>query len=615
MRQALKNQPTTGVRERQAIAAFKTKKAVDKMAEAGGVDEEGKQQIRELASAQVGAFPAEAAQAIRLRMEIAPQNMSDAIQQRFLRPIARMIEVSDTPKDVQIIDNPDHRAAASYVVVGQHFMIGEQRAKIVEALTQAEADVAKDIEDMKGMPALEAKTRMLHALSQDLPTAYEIYLKNVIATSGPDTTLSATARELIRRAQVYAGDRVVPPGAVTKAIEALVDNDRIVTKDMDAKGILAQLWQHGGNTGVSPEQSLLLFGNPDGSGANGLIPVLARVRNLPAIIEALRGIKTNSVQALKEIEAFKSNFANTGNAKAVGVTTAMKRYAKLVMASRDADTVLSTLDKKYAKDRSRLLGAEEALRYVDDILKSEGYQDSVTSAADALGVTISEIFNEASGEVRLKGPISNRDYILSRVPTKEMELENRRQAEDLLQEIGTLVNDPNADPIKKRTWSSIGERFGATWLESISSPMESKVYPLDIKALMPWLRNQQGVFEQIGGRLALDTRRMFQAVDSIGDLIQREERNENYGLAKHSVLTAEAMTSHGMNPKDPHDVQRYERSIANVLLGRQKARSCNLAAQCWCQAHYTSTLKSVPAISPSQLQSLKTSLVLVPSKA
>ncbi len=562
-----------------SLNPFRTERAAKAMAEAPGVDAEGRRRIEELAGAQAGDVHPLVRETINQRAFGTPANMAEAHAKRLIRKTADLINVSQTPIDFATIADPVMRQEAADLKVKTHLDLERERAKINMAVVNGDAAMVAAVNDMPKLHTASLQLDVLHALSESLPQDYTRYLEN-LAKSGKDQSLSQSARSILQRAARDTAKFPVSSTAVEFAIKALAKNTNLMTGEgVTTSDILRQFWHEGGKSGVNPEQTLLLFGDPTtGAGVGGTQPLLARIRNLPAVIDALRVIESGSDKAVQQVQAFQQNFSAKG--KAVGVGTAMKRYANLIQQSKAADTIMRTLSANYEKARAQVLGANEAQAMSQDVLDSPQYKQAVQQAAGVLGVQFADHLRTTDGEFRTSGPYpegspsfgGKHDFIITRTPTRDALQKNLKESEALIADIESFVNDPNSDPVAKESWKNVGSAIKAQYIDQISSPIESPEIrePFDLKHWVPMmnpLRTLQGlVRDSIGGRESYDLRRHMDALDLVRQKLQDLEMHPTKGLAQMVPKIVAGAKSHGIDLNSgTYSAEQYRSEILNPI--------------------------------------------------
>jgi hypothetical protein len=514
------------------------------------------------------------------------------VSKRLIKKTADLITVHDVPRDFASIADPAQREAAAVIVAQRHLAIRGEQAKIERAHDDAVGQVEAAVKAMQNYSSKSLGSDMLSAMANQLPKDYSAYLENLQHVDSPNENFKAAAEMLKKRASQMAGGFIVSPGAIERALQEIADNPAIKTgAEVQPTGTGADVYYpspsnkeflnrvrfSGPLNGVNTEANLLLLGGPDGQGLNGVDPLLSRIKDLPAKIDAIRKINDGASKAMREITDFQNAFNPSG--KAVGVSTAMKRYASLILKSKTADTILKTLDANYTKARNRLIGADEANGMVSELLDAPGYKQAVQEAAHVIGLQFATALSPVDGEFRTSGPYAEsptfggkHDFIITRTPTKEALVQNANESAALLSDIEKFLDDPAADPVQKQSWQAVHDFVKAQWADQISSPIENPGVrePFDLKHWVPGLQPvrtmQNLVRDMIGGRETYDLRRSMDALDYARSRLQTLEMNPKGGVASITLKLVAGAESHGINlRKDPMAAERYRADILNPI--------------------------------------------------
>jgi len=584
------NQARQSVKSREAAFSLnpeRSSKTAERSLNAPGNSPENRQQLEQLHQIQSGDVHPELKERIVTRAFSEPTTQAERVAKGLIKPVANLITVHDVPRDFASISDPRQKLEASNIVAKRHLDILNEQAKIDSFQSDAEAQMASVVAARAKYNSQSLGLDMLRAMAEQLPKDYASYLDNLQRVASPNDNARAMAIALKQKASRQVGEFLVSPGAIEKALQEIADNKSIKTgAEIEPTGTGAERFHPspsnaeflnrvrfaGPLKGVNAEAQLLLLGGPDGKGLGGVDPLLARIKDLPEKIEALRKINANAQQANREINDFEANF--NPKPKAVGVGTAMKRYASLVGKAKTADTILKTLDANYAKARERLLGAQEAGGMVGELLDAPGYKQAVQDASRVLGLQFADALSPVDGEFRTKGPYPDEkhDYIITRTPTKEAAAQNQKEVQGLLADIERFQADPNADPAQKESWQNVHDFVKSQWLENIFSPIEhpDQKDPFDWQhwsLLMNFTRTPQHLIrDMIGGRESFDVRRSMDALDLIRGKLQTLELDDKHGIASITLKMVDGANSHGMDlKKNPMMAERYRADILNPI--------------------------------------------------
>lgn len=613
--QAQPGQAQLGQEPRFAITP-QTTRGYRQLIEAPGVSPEGREALEKLSSVQSGDFDPDVKAMIVERVYTRPADAAERVARVLLRRTADLISTSESPLPLSSVTDPQQRQAAAIIRLDTHFLLQREQAKIDHAVAAAEAAMEKAVNDIPNVAVAELQRDFLNATAEAQIADFTRYLQNTAKLS-PNQSLKTTAQMMLTAATQKAGGWVVSPGAIARAIQEIADNPEVFTgREVEpfAAGemlypspsneeILNRVRASGGLKGVNEEAALVLLGGMDGRGLNGVDPLLARIPNLAGLIDSLRRIKSDAAAVAREVKEFQQHFSKSG--KAVGVGSAMKRYARTIAQRRTVDDYIRAKSKAYEKARAQLLGATEAQWLINNLLDGPRYRESVGLAARITGLQFDRTtevkvgdktkttspLGELDGKWMTNGPYPQgsgqftddkgnpvpHQFVMERDPNKESLDKSIKEAEALMKDIQQFLDDPNADPAQKESWRAVGDVVSGQWLHNITSPIEMDEYR-DHPDLKHWtlflnhLRTLDEIVSDLtGGRETYDIRQAMHG----GDFLQRNlaalENDKELGHAKMVTLIVAGAKSHGFNIDGRAAVaEEYRSQILNPIAASQQ---------------------------------------------
>lgn len=613
--QAQPGQAQPGQEPRFAITP-QTTRGYRQLIEAPGVSPEGREALEKLSSVQSGDFDPDVKAMIVERVYTRPADDAERVARVLLRRTADLISTSESPLPLSSVTDPQQRQAAAIIRLDTHFLLQREQAKIDHAVAAAEAAMEKAVNDIPNVAVAELQRDFLNATAEAQIADFTRYLQNTAKLS-PNQSLKTTAQMMLTAATQKAGGWVVSPGAIARAIQEIADNPEVFTgrevepfaagemlyPSPSTKEILNRVRASGGLKGVNEEAALVLLGGMDGRGLNGVDPLLARIPNLAGLIDSLRRIKSDAAAVAREVKEFQQHFSKSG--KAVGVGSAMKRYARTIAQRRTVDDYIRAKSKAYEKARAQLLGATEAQWLINNLLDGPRYRESVGLAARITGLQFDRTteakvgdktkttspLGELDGKWMTNGPYPQgsgqftddkgnpvpHQFVMERDPNKESLDNSIKEAEALMKDIQQFLDDPNADPAQKESWRAVGDVVSGQWLHNITSPIEMDEYR-DHPDLKHWtlflnhLRTLDEIVSDLtGGRETYDIRQAMHG----GDFLQRNlaalENDKGLGHAKMVTLIVAGAKSHGFNIDGRAAVaEEYRSQILNPIAASQQ---------------------------------------------
>ena len=610
-----KGQAQPGQEPRFAITP-QTTRGYRQLIEAPGVSPEGREALEKLSSVQSGDFDPDVKAMIVERVYTRPADDAERVARVLLRRTADLISTSESPLPLSSVTDPQQRQAAAIIRLDTHFLLQREQAKIDHAVTAAEAAMEKAVNDIPNVAVAELQRDFLNATAEAQIADFTRYLQNTAKLS-PNQSLKTTAQMMLTAATQKAGGWVVSPGAIARAIQEIADNPEVFTgrevepfaagemlyPSPSTEEILNRVRASGGLKGVNEEAALVLLGGMDGRGLNGVDPLLARIPNLAGLIDSLRRIKSDAAAVAREVKEFQQHFSKSG--KAVGVGSAMKRYARTIAQRRTVDDYIRAKSKAYEKARAQLLGATEAQWLINNLLDGPRYRESVGLAARITGLQFDRTtevkvgdktkttspLGELDGKWMTNGPYPQgsgqftddkgnpvpHQFVMERDPNKESLDNSIKEAEALMKDIQQFLDDPNADPAQKESWRAVGDVVSGQWLHNITSPIEMDEYRdhPDLKHWVFFLNHlrtlDEIVSDLIGGRETYDIRQAMHG----GDFLQRNlaalENDKELGHAKMVTLIVAGAKSHGFNIDGRAAVaEEYRSQILNPIAASQQ---------------------------------------------
>jgi hypothetical protein len=517
-----------------------------------GISPEAEQRINQLRAVQSGDIDPDLRERITIAAYTEPTTRADRVTRALIKRTAELVTVSNAPLNFDQLTDPQARQEAAGIISERHALITRERSKIDAHVAKSEAAMQAFAQTLGKQLELQHISDFLAAKIPAEIKDYQTYLNN-LAKLGPNESIKTTAQLMLDKAARSVDRKLAPEGAVANAIKALAKNTNIMVEESTtAKDILEQFWREGGQSGLNPEMTLLLFGEPSGEVVAGVEPLLSRIRNLPQIIDGLRVLESRRGKAEREVRDFQKAFNMKGQAVSLGEV--MRRFASHVMAKRDADAYLRAASNEYEKLRAALLGGQTASELVNLLLEAPAYKQAVETAAKTINLDIAGLIVSTDGRHETTGPYpeNKRKFIFELTPTRDAQLENIRNATELLTEIDRFINDPASDPLQRVSWENVGKVIKAVWLENIANPLVERKQgyrdPFDIKHWFGlWhARTLQGLFrDQIGGPETLQLRRNLDALDAIMLKMRALETNPTYGRKAITNRITEGAKSHG----------------------------------------------------------------------
>ncbi|HHY84915.1 MAG TPA: hypothetical protein GYA07_05195 [Verrucomicrobia bacterium] len=549
-----------GDRSVRALPHFKRSEDVEALKSAPGMTPDRAATVEEMAGAQAGALSSDPGTRILERLSAEPQELKDAVYQRWMRPIGDLLKVSASPRLLTDVADAPARRAAAMMIVFQDEQVRGRVTSLWREIERRQDELTRIARSIPKMNAAEAASSLLSATAENGSRSFTQYLRALAKTT---RSLSESAAQILNSSAMKLDGHLVPPSVIKTVLEQIASNPAIVVEGKTPHEIVAQVRAVGGIKLVPSQAAYLdvLIGDVNGAGINGLDPLLHRIRNLANAISSLREINAEKAESEKAIREFQEWFGKQGT---VSAREWARRYAKLTREARRASEIARGIRADLNRVHERLMGAIAAVQDAEALVDAPAYRQAMESAVGETGVRMLMVDDSGGSFYRIKGPITGTEYRLSLVPTQETERQNIEQCAALLHEIQTALQNAQLTPIERESLNHAAE-YVRNWMDPALGPKNTAYDNLDIKNMLGWLRTRQQLLESIGGRPVRKAQADALALDAIGDQISKLAVDRDAGDFRFTVLVAAALKARGLKTT-PANVEYYQESVSNPVL-------------------------------------------------
>lgn len=415
----------------------------------------------------------------------------------------------------------------------------------------------------------QIKSNFLTSLFNRLVKDYRTYITNLSKDIPAAQNAQAQYRQGLANMERRLNDQVASPIAVQKALSAMAQQipDILLQSTSSNQGIISWAMTSNVLQGIVGNDVRNWMLADDGSGNPALLGYTRLIQDL----NSLRDVLINQEKLSNDIRAFEKWFRPSGKPGRVPVKRFAEAYFKF-RTSRDRAAKLASAMEKDIEDLDiRIRGNITARQWLQDLMVSPGYVDTVREASKQAGVVVRAIHegplktglierDKTVGLWRMRGPITDTEYVADLHPSGTQEANNQgalkafaaeaREYADTNSETNPLLADEYArlaDYIDRfLVHPALNPHQGFTQLPWIQVPGTTLRISADPFGWTP--KTIRDVLEKVGGRAALQSVRDASELDTVMKKVEGINSNSEYGYAAQTQAVLKALESHGWTP-------------------------------------------------------------------
>lgn len=533
---------------------------------------------------------------------------ADDVEEKAQRKLSYIEERRHlSPSTTSLASLPDTTTAeerlkevAGATVLGHYGLDRSVEREINGELETDQALIANAVKKIGKLNQNQLKANFLEALFKNLTTDYRKYLANLTAAAPASGNLQAQWRQRLTTAEQRLNDQVQSPIALQRALSAIAANipDTLLLGGSN-QAIINWVTQQGVLFNVVSDSVRDWMMVDDGTGQ----PAMLSYTRLVPDLTVLKDVLTKQQEVANDIAAYEQWFRTSGKLGTISAKAFAEKYFKFRTGRDRALKIVAATEKEIGDLDTRIRANIMARERLQSMMTSQAYVDTVREARDLANVVVRALHDSqdtrtglidrdrAVGLWKLKGPISNAEYVVELYPTSAQETENKQNlaawiGEARLWAIDNAQNDPlladeynNLATYVERhlMHPSLDPKAGFTRLPVIRIPFTNIQFNPDPFDFFTSITSSIGysfqtirdVLERVGGRTVRQAVSDAASLDSVMRKVESINSNKVYGFAAQTQAYLKAMASHGMTPDR---FASWEEKIAEPVLASGQNR-------------------------------------------
>lgn len=528
--------------------------------------------------------------------EIRALNPADPVEKRVadkLDFVLKLHGVAEAQKLKAILDDPtiqehDKQAAISNVLRQiEHVRI--QADDIEEEFNQANRKLGTLMKNSGQITAKELVEGNAKQIAENLVKGYRAYLTAQAANLPADQNIAAARSDLIRRMRGLVDDEAKYPDILGKAITKIAEHAGELPIDQGAQAVADAIREKGILRNTVGDDTINFLTSEK---VGGFPPLLADPRALE-MLSGLADLQKKSDRYAKQIEVVEQAFRGKGEPTPVELKKFAETYRKFRNKQADAakavsemSTALKEADQDvqvYGRSHdllTRLQNEPQFRNQLEAILREPGaiiFNDIARSDPDTHEIIYKSPLKTEDEE----GNTVQHEFKIPLAPDEEHDRQAISNMADLIREVDEFLQQPNIDPIERRTWElrkQYIQSFLFTPSFEVNTPgmtFHTKMgtfnldpFNLASRLIGAGARGPRTVLESMSTRAAFDVNRQMLAGQSADNGYRLIKNNREFGDAITTLEVLAAVKSHGW-PKSR--TVYWTQHVLNPLLAANQA--------------------------------------------
>ncbi len=508
-----------------------------------------------------------------------PANNAEAYAQKKLEYIEDRRHLSQTPAQLGAMPTATEDERRAKEVAGATVLAhyGTDRSTEHGALQEIEEDqeaMTKAIGKIGKLNQAQIKSQFLTTFFNTLVSRYKTYLVNLSKNAPAGQNNQAEYRQALVDAERRLNEHEASPVAVQQALSHVAKNipPALLMPNATNQAIIDWIVTSGTLVGKVGDKTRLWMTVEDGTGKGALMGY----NQLGQDLRTLADIINNGEAIEGELQAFEQWFRASGKEGKVSARDFAQKYFNFRTQRDRAARVASAMEKEINDLDTRIRGNKTVLDKLNEMMTADDYVKTVREAAREAHVVVRALYesqhqknglidrDRTIGRWRMRGPVTNFEYVVDLYPSSAQENNNRAQLSAFVQEAQDYAKaNATANPLVADDYAGLADYIERFLLHPTLDP--STGFTQTAWAQIPgtnfritpdpfeWWSSITGSFfktirdamERIGGRAMRQVATDAYELDTVMRKVEAVNAHPKYGYQAQTESVRKALASHG----------------------------------------------------------------------